>query len=321
MSDGFGSGISDFGFDESSSNSEIRNSASQVLSLGDLLLDLLVRYDPASGEVDIGADAVQLHPGGSAANFAVQAARLGTDVRFISRVGRDMPGEMLVRSLESEGVRAAVRVIDGDVTGRVLVMVDHEGNRRMWSYPGASARISPDDFDADWFRGINAFHLTGYSFLREGPRAAAHEALRLARTSGSPLCTLDPNPPHLIADYGPARFRRLLEELQFDILFPNLEEGRLLSGEAEPGAIVTSLLELSPVVVLKLGAEGCLLGTDGGQIAVPGTQLEVVVDATGAGDAFAAAFMVEYLAHQDAGAAALAANRFAAQVVARPGAR
>lgn len=293
----------------------------KILSLGDLLLDLLVRYDPASGEVDVGAGAVQMHPGGSAANFAVQAARLGADVRFVSRVGRDMPGEMLVRSLESEGVIAAVRVMDEEATGRVLVMVDPAGNRRMWSYPGASANISPGDLDPEWFSGLDAFHLTGYSFLRDGPREAAFEALRLARDSGSPLCTLDPNPPHLIADYGPARFRDLLGELRFDIIFPNLEEGSLLSGEREPGAVVSSLLEICPMVVLKLGAEGCLVGAGGNRIMVPGARLEEVVDVTGAGDAFAAAFVVEYLAHRDARIAAAAANSFAAQVVGRAGAR
>ncbi|MDQ3931193.1 MAG: PfkB family carbohydrate kinase [Chloroflexota bacterium] len=293
----------------------------KILSLGDLLLDLLVRYDPASGEVDVGAGAVQMHPGGSAANFAVQAARLGGEVRFVSRVGRDMPGEMLVRSLESEGVVPEVRVVAEEATGRVLVMLDPAGNRRMWSYPGASAGISPGDLDPGWFRGLDAFHLTGYSFMREGPREAAFEALRLARALGSPLCTLDPNPPHLIADYGPARFRDLMRELRFDAIFPNMEEGSLLSGEGEPGAVVSSLLEISPLVVLKLGAEGCLVGAGDSRITVPGAQLEEVVDVTGAGDAFAAAFVVEYLAHRDAPTAAAAANSFAARVVGRAGAR
>ncbi|HEX8228590.1 MAG TPA: PfkB family carbohydrate kinase [Chloroflexia bacterium] len=292
-----------------------------LLSLGDLLLDLLVRYDPASGEVDVGAGAVQLHPGGSAANFAVQAARLRADVRFISRVGRDMLGEMLVRSLESEGVTPAVRVMDDEATGRVLVMVDQSGDRRMWSYPGASASISPGDLEPGWFRGLDAFHLTGYSFLREGPREAAHEALRMARDLGSPLCTLDPNPSHLIADYGPARFRDLLGELRFDIIFPNMEEGSLLSGEEEPEAIVASLLEISPLVVLKLGAEGCLVGTAEERVLSQGVEVHDVVDVTGAGDAFAAAFVVEYLARKDIRTAAAAANNFAVQVVGRAGAR
>lgn len=292
-----------------------------ILSLGDLLLDMLVRYDPAVGEVDLGADAVQLHPGGSAANFAVQAARLGANVRFASRVGRDMAGEMLVRSLEREGVTASVRAMVGETTGRVLVMVDHAGNRRMWSYPGASASIRPSDLDPGWFDGLDAFHLTGYSLLREGPRAAAHEAIRLARASGTTFCTLDPNPPHLISDYGPARFRDLLAQLPFDIIFPNLEEGILLSGEQAPDAIASSLLDIALIVVLKLGERGCLVATEDARHLLPAAPIERAVDATGAGDAFAAAFVVQYLAHHDLIAAAQAANELAAQVVSRPGAR
>src|SRR4051794_910879 len=102
----------------------------KVLSLGDLLLDLVVKYDLQSGEADTGSDGVQMWPGGSAANFAVWAARQGAGVRFISRVGHDLPGEMLVRSLEEAGVTASVGVVDDAATGRVLVMVDNAGMRR-----------------------------------------------------------------------------------------------------------------------------------------------------------------------------------------------
>ncbi len=296
----------------------------KILSLGDLLLDLLVSYDPQSGEVDIGPEAVQLHPGGSAANFAVHVARLGADVRYVSRVGSDMQGDMLVRSLENAGVVASVRVVDTEATGRVLVMVDSQGHRRMWSYPGASATISPDDLNPIWFQGLDAFHLTGYSLLRERPRAAAIEALRLARFTGHPLCTLDPNPPYLIEDYGPARYRELLKHLRFDIIFPNLEEGILLTGQTEPEIIAIDLLDVSPVVALTLGAEGCMVAhaEEGVQgclsLRVPAVQ---AVDAPGAGDAFAAGFVVPSLDGNDLYASAVAGNSLASSVVSRAGAR
>lgn len=294
-----------------------------ILSLGDLLLDVVIRYDPVSGEADMEPDAVQLWPGGSAANFAVWAARCGANVQFVSRVGRDWSGEMLVRSLDNAGVVAHVRVADDLPTGRVLVMVDHQGVRRMWSYPGTSATLSPDDLDPAWFRRLDAFHLTGYSLLREGPRAAALRALELARSESSALCTLDPNPSHLIVDYGTGRYRDLLLALQFDVIFPNVEEGRLLSGEDEPDRIAGSLLALSPLVVLTLGADGCMVAERGkaGVARFPASPIEQARDTTGAGDAFAAAFMVEYLAGRDWHSAARKANQCAAEVVARVGAR
>jgi sugar/nucleoside kinase (ribokinase family) len=294
----------------------------KILSLGDLLLDLVVKYDPRSGEADTAPDAVQLWPGGSAANFAVWAAREGADVRYISRVGRDLSGEMLVRSLHDAGVISAVRVVDEPPTGRVLVMVDHEGLRRMWTYPGASATLSVDDLDPVWFDGLDAFHLTGYSLLREGPRAAALEALRLARAGSSPtLCTLDPNPSHLIVEFGLERYRRVLAGCQFDIIFPNLEEGALLTGRDAPQDMATQLLDISPMVVLTLGNSGCLVATREGTLAVDAEPVEVVRDATGAGDAFAAGFVVEYLRSRDLLSAARAANRLAGSVVGRVGAR
>jgi sugar/nucleoside kinase (ribokinase family) len=210
----------------------------KILSLGDLLLDVTVRYDPASGEAEASADAVRIGPGGSAANFAVQAARLGAEMRFVSRVGRDWPGEMLARDITLEGVTAEVAVTDAEPTGRVLIMVDPQGNRRMFSYPGASATLAPGDLQPEWFRGLDAFHLTGYSLLREGPREAALHAVALARENGTRLVSLDPNPGHLISDFGAMHFRTLLTQLQFDMLFPNLEEGALLTGQTAPSEIV-----------------------------------------------------------------------------------
>jgi ribokinase len=292
-----------------------------ILSLGDLLLDVVVRYDPLSGEADTGPDGVRTLPGGSAANFAVHAARLGAGVRFVSRVGRDWEGEMLARSLQSEGVTASVHTVQEAATGRVLVMVDAAGHRSMWSYPGASSTLSPDDLDPAWFSNLDALHLTGYSLLRDSPRAAALHALDLARSGGAPLCTLDPNPPHLISDYGPMRYRDLLAQLHFDVIFPNLEEGKLLSGKETPGEIAASLLDISPLVVLKLGERGCIVATRAGTLEVGAAQVDRVVDVTGAGDAFAAGFVVEYLKSKDPRQAAIAANMTAGEVVRRVGAR
>ncbi|HUP28388.1 MAG TPA: PfkB family carbohydrate kinase [Chloroflexia bacterium] len=291
-----------------------------ILSLGDLLLDVVVRYDPEQGQADVGRDAVQVLQGGSAANFAVHAARLGAQVQFVTRVGADWAGEMLVRSLSDEGVAAHVRTIDDEATGRVLAMVDARGHSRMWSYPGASSTLSAGDLKPEWFRDLDAFHLTGYSLLRDGPREAALRALEMARMEGTAFCTLDPNPAHLIVDFGPDRFRRLVADLAFDALLPNLDEGKLLTGKESPDEIVSSLLEDAPIVVLTMGEEGCIAGQGSKRLHVPAEPAQPV-DATGAGDAFAAAFVVEYLGTRDPFAAARAAGRLAARVVSKLGAR
>src|SRR5260370_37173306 len=109
------------------SNAQLAIRNDSVLSLGDLLLDLVVRYDPAIGEADAGPDGVQLWPGGSAANFAVWAARQGANVRFISRVGRDLAGEMLVRSLGEAGGGHSVRLVERSAAGGGVGAGDGDG--------------------------------------------------------------------------------------------------------------------------------------------------------------------------------------------------
>src|SRR5262249_44778931 len=154
-----------------------------------------------------------------------------------------------------------------------------------------------------------------------GPAPAAQAALALGRAHSPGLvCSMDPAPGHLIAEYGPARFRDLLAALRFDVLLPNLEEGQLITGATDPAAVATGLRALAPVVALKLGAAGCLVAWGGEQRQVPAVPA-VVVDATGAGDAFAAGFLASYLAARDPLAAAQAGAQSAAAIVARRGPR
>ncbi len=295
--------------------------ALQLLTLGDLLLDVLVAGE-LQQEHD-GAGMVQLHPGGSAANFAAGAVAQGANVRFLGLVGDDAAGRLLIADLRERGVDARVRVVPGAATGTVLVLRDFEGpgRPRMWSNPGASLALHPTDLDPALFRDLDGFHLTGYSLLRPGPRPAALHAVTLAR-AGSPgvLCSLDPNPAHLLADVGPDWFRTVLADVQPDMLFPNLEEGRLLAGVDDPALIVDRLLSLAPMVVLTLGVAGCLVGWGAERRHIP-AQCVSVVDATGAGDAFAAGFVSAYLRARDPVAAATAGTVAAAVVVARAGAR
>lgn len=295
--------------------------APRLLTLGDLLLDVLVEGD-FSREYD-GAGTVQLYPGGSAANFAAGAVAQGAQVRFVGCVGDDAAGKLLIHDLQERGVDLAVRIVPGGATGTVLVLRNAEGpgSSRMWSNPGASRALAPGDLDPAWFADLDGLHLTGYSFLRPEPRPTAFQACAWLR-AGSPaaLLTLDPNPAHLLADAGPDWFRTLVAGLHPDLLLPNREEGRLLAGTDDPAGIVDRLLALAPLVVLTLGAEGCLVGWGAERRHIP-PPVVAVVDATGAGDAFAAGFVVAYAAARDPLRAAEAGSHAAAAVVGRPGAR
>jgi sugar/nucleoside kinase (ribokinase family) len=265
---------------------------------------------------------VRLVPGGSAANFAARAARGGATVTFFGRVGDDVAGRLLSAELTRSGVDARVKAITGEATGNILVLVGGDGGpgaSRMVSDPGASALLAPEDLDARAFAEADLVHVTGYSWLRSGPAAAARAAVDLARR-GTALVSFDPGPAHLIEAYGAARLRADLEAHRFDVVFPNHEEGTAMTGATEPDAIVRALAELAQVVVLKLGGEGCVVAAGGRVERVPAERTDVV-DTTGAGDAFAAAFAVAYASVRDPVAAARAGARAAAEVVARVGAR
>ena len=290
------------------------------MTLGDIVLDVLVSSEAFASSRDA-RGAVRIAPGGSAANFAVRAAGLGARVVFFGRVGDDVAGRLLVAELQRGGVIARVHVTPGAGTGHVLVILGAEGvgSSHMISDPGASAGLAPDDLDAGELAAADLVHVSGYSWLREGPHEAARAAARRARGEGA-LVSLDPGPAHLIAQYGRERLAADLADVRPDLLFPNLEEGIAMTGEHDPSAIVRALRRLARVVALKLGADGCLLGW--GDHVVPVTAAPArVVDTTGAGDAFAAGFAVAYVRDRDPIAAAAAGARCAAEIIGRVGAR
>jgi ribokinase len=281
--------------------------------------------DELSLESDITARII-VRPGGSAANFAVQAARLlgeGGRVSFISKVGNDDSGTALVQSLEREGVQPQVVVErTGRPSGTVLVFVNRSGRRTMVTDPGASRTLTVAELEAnaDLLTNCHAFHLTSYSLFTEPPLSAALRACQLAHQGGA-LVSLDPSSHHLIETLGRDRYTAFAQAVAADIFLPNLDESRLLCGEQETDAVARALHHFAPIVALKLGAGGCIVSQHGGNMqhipAVP----TAAVDTTGAGDAFDAAFVVGYLQSGDLVAAGRRANTVAAEVVGRLGAR
>ena len=105
------------------------------------------------------------------------------------------------------------------------------------------------------------------------------------------------------------------------VIFPNLDEGTLLTGRADPAGIVDELLKSYPIVALKLGREGCAVAARGDeQLHVPAAW-DGPTDSTGAGDAFCAGFLAEWVRGSDPSTCASGAMDAAAEAVRLPGAR
>jgi ribokinase len=289
--------------------------------LGDFAWDVLIRTNT---ELLRGGDTfgeVLLFPGGSAANVAVWASRCGLATRFVGKVGRDRFGQLALEDLEKEGVISHLVETEAHSTGSVAVFVDHTGQRSMVSGHGADFFLMPSELPSEEITAAQHLHLTAWSFFTDPPRSAARRAARLARDSGATI-SFDPGSFQMIQEMGVDAFLAACTDLDFDIVLPNKEEGTVLTGCTEPIAMAHALQDLFPtaLIVLKLDAEGALVfdGVDAHHIPPATNNL---VDATGAGDSFAGAFLAHFLGSKSHVDAAHFATRISAWVIEHVGAR
>jgi len=299
----------------------VRSTDPRLCVLGDFAWDVLIR---TNSELLRGGDTfgeVMLTPGGSAANVAVWASRCGLPTTFIGKIGRDRFGQLAVEDLDRERVMAHLVETDAHSTGSVAVFVDHTGQRSMVSGHGADFYLMPSELPHEKIVRASHLHLTAWSFFTDPPRSAARRAARLAKESGGTL-SFDPGSFQMIQEMGVATFVGACNDLDFDLVLPNKEEGQVLTGCVEPDDIVVELTKLFPgaLVVLKLDADGALVhGPDVTTRVPPAT--DRLVDATGAGDSFAGAFLAHWLRSSDAVAAARYATDVSAWVIQHVGAR
>ncbi len=250
-----------------------------ILSIGDLVLDITIVPQGRLRPDDDNPAVIRVGGGGQAANFCAWAAALGSPVRLVTRVGDDDRGRRLVTEVEALGVEVFA-VWGADPTGMIAVLVGPNGERTMATQRGASAGLRANDLRKPWFRGVNLIHVPAYSLFIEPLAAAARLAIELVREGGG-LLSIDLSSVAGLHEYGAARFAGDLAGLKPDVLFGTVAESETLGVPME---------EVAKVSVLKLGAGGCRV--DGRHIPSPQVQ---EVDASGAGDAFAAAFCVAYL--------------------------
>ncbi len=271
--------------------------------------------EPAPGSD--GPAAIRSRGGGAGANVAAHLAQLGTSVVLAGCVGDDAAGAGLAAELTAAGVETALRVVPGTPTGTIVSLVEPGGQRSMLADRGANLDLRPDDVPA--LPPGGHLHLSGYTLLDPRPRRAGLAALDAA-VAAECTVSLDPASTGPLSRYGVDRW--LADTAAATLLLPNAEEARLLTGCPDPADAAEALATRHRIVAVSLGAEGALW-VSGDVVVHRPAHPTVVVDTTGAGDAFAAGLLAAWLAAPAADPAAVldAGLARAADVVRRPGAR
>ncbi len=240
-----------------------------ICVLGDAHLDVIVSLTgPIAPETDTPA-VTSAGAGGQAANVAAWIVALGGRARLIAARADDPAGRMVAAELAGRGVELAGPVLPGR-TGVVVSLSDAGRSRSMLTDRGAGTELAAGHLADAWFDGCTRLHLPAYSLLREPVAGAA-----LAAAGRLPRLSVDLSSTAALRDYGPDRFRALLARLRPEVVFGTEAEADLV-GEV-PGS----------EMVVKLGPRGVRSG--GITHAAPRVR---AVDATGAGDAFAAGYLV-----------------------------
>ncbi|MDR5787207.1 MULTISPECIES: sugar kinase [Caballeronia] len=252
--------------------------------------------------------------GGDVSNFLIAASRQGAATGFVSAVGNDHFGQLLLDLWCAENVDTSTVRVDHDApTGVYFVSHGESGHRFDYLRAGSAAsRYAPSHLPLDAIAAAKVVHLSGIS-LAIGVAAcdAALAAIDHARTHGVKV-SFDTNLRLKLWPLARARAVMLEAIRATDICLPSWDDVTLLTGHEDKDAIVDALLKLGPkVVALKLGKEGAYIATPDERRVVPGRVVQAV-DATGAGDCFGGAFIARIVAGDDPFAAARYANVAAA---------
>lgn len=285
----------------------------RIIVIGSANMDVIARVPhlPGEGETVLGESLLHA-PGGKGANQAVAAARAGSHVWFVGRVGEDAHGAGLLESMQLAGVDTELAGVDPSApTGVALITVDDEGRNAIAVVPGANAQVSIDDVD----RAMDVIEGSAVVVLQlEIQLETVGYAMRAAHSAGASVI-LNPAPA---ARLDPPFLRSC------DILVPNRVEAARLAGlgpPTEPARVAHLLVEAGvPAVVVTLGAEGAVVVTAQEETTIPAFPVRSV-DTTGAGDAFVGNLAHGVAAGQSLEQAARFAMAAAAVSVQRAGAQ
>jgi sugar/nucleoside kinase (ribokinase family) len=257
--------------------------------------------------------------GGSAANTVSGIAGLGGRAAFIGKVADDQLGQVFRHDIRAVGVAFDTPPLKGGIsTARCLIFVTPDAQRTMQTFLGASSELGPEDVDEARIASSKVVYLEGYLWdqprakeaMRRAAVAAANAGRKVSFTLSDPFCV----------DRHREEFLDLVEN-HVDILFANESEIMSLYKVNEFDAAVVRVRGHCEVAALTRSELGSVI-ISGREAEVIGAEpVPLVVDTTGAGDAYAAGFLYAYAQGRDLRACGRLGSLLAAEVISHYGAR
>jgi sugar/nucleoside kinase (ribokinase family) len=257
--------------------------------------------------------------GGSAANTIVGVASFGGHAHYVGKVRDDQLGEVFSHDLRAVGVGYSTpAATSGPATGRCLIVVTPDAQRTLTTYLGASVQLGPDDIDKDLIGRAGILYLEGYLFDPPEAQRAFRVAADIAHAAGRRVALTLSDP--FCVDRHRGAFRELVER-HVDILFANEAEIRALYKTPDFDAALQQVRRHCAVAVLTRSEHGSVIVAGDEVHVVAAHPVETVVDTTGAGDLYAAGFMVGLSRGLDLATCGRLGSLAAAEVISHVGAR
>lgn len=235
--------------------------------------------------------------GGAESNFAIALARLGHQVGWFSRLGKDPFGKFILKAIRGEGVDVSRAELTDQAPTGFMLRESVAGKTSVYYYRNGSAasKLSPEHLDEEYIKNATILHITGITCaISESARNAVYKAIQIAKNNGVKIC-FDPNIRLKLWTIAEAREVLLPIAEQADYFLPGLDELKLLYDTNDEDEVFSRLKELKGVSIVKGGNDKTFLVDTGSVTSFPYISVEKVVDPVGAGDGFCAGFVAGLL--------------------------
>jgi len=260
--------------------------------------------------------------GGDTSNAAISAARQGASTGYVTRIGNDHFGDLIVELWREEGIEVTHVLRDNNApTG--IYFVTHDQNGHHFSYyrkHSAASRLTPDDLAEDYIAKARVLHVSAISqAISDSAASTVRRAIELANKHGTRV-SYDTN---LRLNLWPIETAREVIHAAMSccqVALPSYDDATILTGLDDANAIVDFYLDLgAETVALKQGGKGVIVATPDERLSIPVCAVDSI-DANAAGDTFAGAFLAALCRDMTPFAAAQYANAAAALSTTRSGA-